>query len=197
MASVTAARRPAVLADLLPGALVRDAVLIAGAAALTGLSAQIQIHLPGTPVPVTGQTFAVLLSGAALGGTRGVLAMLLYVGAGLAGVPWFAGGSHGYVGATSGYLVGFVVAGAAVGALAGRGGDRTVLRAALTMLLGTAIIYICGASGLMISLGVGVSKAFELGVRPFLVGDVIKLVLAAGLLPAAWKVADHRARPED
>ncbi len=189
MATAHAAqRRPAVLGDLLPGALVRDAALVLGAAAFVGVFAQIAVPLPGTPVPVTGQTFAVLLSGAALGFGRAGLAMLVYLLAGMAGVPWFTEGASGTAMPSLGYIIGFVVAAAAVGALAGRGGDRTPLRTAATMLAGTLIIYAVGVPYLMAALNVDLGRAIELGVTPFLVGDTLKVLLAAGLLPVAWKL---------
>ena len=189
MATAHAAqRRPAVLGDLLPGALVRDAALVVGAAAFVGVFAQIAVPLPGTPVPVTGQTFAVLLSGAALGFGRAGLAMLVYLLAGMAGVPWFTEGASGPAMPSLGYIIGFVVAAAAVGALARRGGDRTPLRTAATMLAGTLIIYAVGVPYLMAALNVDLGRAIELGVTPFLVGDALKVLLAAGLLPVAWKL---------
>ena len=181
-------RHPAVLGDLLPGSLARDAALVIGAAAFVGVSAQLAVPLPGTPVPVTGQTFAVLLSGAALGFGRAGLAMLVYLLAGMAGVPWFTDGGSGTTAPTLGYVIGFVIAAAAVGALAGRGGDRTPARTIATMLAGTAIMYATGVPYLMASLNIGLGRALDLGVVPFLAGDALKVLLAAGLLPAAWKL---------
>jgi biotin transport system substrate-specific component len=178
--------RAAVLADLVPGTYVRDAALVLGGAGLTGIAAQVSIPLPNTPVPVTGQTFAVLLVGAGLGWYRALASMAIYVLAGFAGMPWFAEHSSGVPKATVGYLIGFVVAAALVGALAGRGGDRTPLRTVATMTLGTIVIYAFGVPFLMNALDVDFAKAWELGVRPFLVGDGLKVLLAAGLLPAAW-----------
>ncbi|RFS82333.1 biotin transporter BioY [Actinomadura spongiicola] len=189
MATAHAARRrPAVLGDLLPGALARDAALVAAAATLTGIAAQITVPMPGTPVPVTGQTFAVLLTGAALGFGRAALAMLLYLLAGVAGMPWFTEGGSGAGVPTLGYVIGFVIAAAAVGRLAQRGGDRTPVRTAATMLTGTVIIYAVGVPYLMASLDVDLARALDLGLTPFLVGDALKVLLAAGLLPAAWKL---------
>ncbi|MFC4907328.1 biotin transporter BioY [Actinomadura gamaensis] len=188
-----ASRRPAaVLSDLLPGALARDAALVAGSAALVGVAAQISIPLPGTPVPVSGQTFAVLLAGAALGRTRAALGMLLYLAAGVAGVPWFAEHSSGMSMPSLGYVLGFVLAAAVVGRLAERGGDRTPLRTVATMTFGTVLIYLVGVPYLMASLHVGLDKALHLGVTPFLAGDVLKVLLAAGLLPVAWRLAGRR-----
>lgn len=123
-ATAAAPTRPGtVLADLLPASRVRDVALVAGGAALTGLAAQIAVPVPGSPVPVTGQTFAALLVGTALGARRGLLSLALYALAGLAGVPWFASGTSG-VSVSFGYILGMMLASAAVGALARRGADR-------------------------------------------------------------------------
>lgn len=192
MSSLPIAGRRAVLADLVPGALVRDILLVAGGAGLTGLAAQIVVPVPGSPVPMTGQTFAALLVGAALGWRRGGAAMLLYLLAGAAGVPWFQHGTAGMAGASAGYIVGFVVAGALVGALARRGGDRTPLRTAGTMVLGNLAIYAVGVPWLMAATGMGLTTALDKGVAPFLIGDAIKIVLAAAVLPAAWALANRR-----
>ncbi|TDE11246.1 biotin transporter BioY [Actinomadura sp. 6K520] len=189
MATAHAAqRRPAVLGDLLPGSLARDAALVVGAAAFVGAAAQLAVPLPGTPVPVTGQTFAVLLAGAALGFGRAGLAMIVYLLAGMAGMPWFTEGGSGTGIPTLGYVIGFVAAAAAVGALARRGGDRTPVRTVATMLAGTVIMYAAGVPYLMASLDIGLGRALDLGVTPFLAGDALKVLLAAGLLPAAWKL---------
>lgn len=181
-------RRPLVLADLLPGTLARDVVLVLAGALFVGLSAQVSIPIPGTPVPVTGQTFAVLLAGAALGWQRALPSMLLYLAAGAAGVPWFAEHSSGVSAPSFGYVIGFVLAATVVGALAARGGDRTPLRTVLTMTLGTLLIYAVGLPYLVLDLGVSVGKGIDLAVQPFLLGDALKVLLAAGLLPAAWRV---------
>ena len=186
------APRPLVLADLVPGAIARDVALVVGSAAFVGLAAQVSFPLPGTPVPVTGQTFAVLLAGAALGWQRALPSMALYLLAGGLGLPWFAGGSSGWGGASFGYIIGFVLAGTVVGWLAARGGDRTPVRTVLTMTLGTLLIYAVGVPYLMADLGVGFATAFDLGVQPFLVGDALKVALAAGLLPAAWLLTRRR-----
>jgi len=188
--------RRLVLADVLPGDRVRDAVLVVAFAAFTGLAAQLSIKLPFTPVPVTGQTFAVLLGGAALGWRRGLAGMVLYLAAGLTPwVPWFAEGSGGteiLQAPSFGYLVGFVVAAALVGRLAERGWDRTPPLTVLTMILGNLVIYAFGLPWLMANLDVGLATGLELGVTPFLAGDALKILLAAGLLPGAWIVAGRK-----
>ena len=185
--SVAVSARPSVLADTLPGARTRDALLVLAAACFVGLAAQVSVPVPGTPVPVTLQTFAVLLSGAALGWRRGALALGLYVALG-ALVPWYAGGRSGWGGASFGYLLGFVLAAAVVGALAARGGDRSVVRTAGTMALGTLLVYAVGVPWLAWSVDVPLASAVSLGLRPFLAGDLLKVALAAGVLPAAWRL---------
>ncbi|RSM62925.1 biotin transporter BioY [Amycolatopsis sp. WAC 01376] len=191
MSSLSVAGPRPVLADLARGALVRDAVLVAGGAALTGAAAQILLPVPGSPVPMTGQTFAALLVGAALGWKRGALSMALYLAVGAAGFGWFQNGSSGLFGASAGYIVGFVFAGALVGALAGRGGDRTPLRMAGTMVLGNLAIYSVGVPWLMASTGFGLSTALEKGVVPFLIGDALKIAVAAALLPGTWALVSR------
>ena len=188
-------RRP-VLADLLPGALSRDVALVVGGAAFTGIAAQLAFPVPASPVPVTGQTLAALLVGASLGWQRGGAAMLLYLLAGAAGVPWFTDAGAGLTGASAGYVVGFVLAGTLVGALAARGGDRTPLRMAGTMALGNLAIYLVGVPWLMALGSFDLTTGITKGVAPFLVGDLAKIAIAAGLLPTAWavvrKIRDER-----
>ncbi|TLS42426.1 biotin transporter BioY [Streptomyces montanus] len=176
-----------VLADLLPASRVRDIVLVAGGAALTGVAAQLAVPVPGSPVPVTGQTFAALLVGTALGAGRGFLSLAVYALVGLAGVPWFAEGSHG-VSPTFGYIIGMMLAATLVGALARRGADRTVLRMAGTMLLGEAVIYAIGVPYLSAATELSPTEAVAAGFTPFLIGDALKAALAMGLLPTAWKL---------
>lgn len=194
---VTLPRKRLVLADLLPGAVVRDALLVAGAACFVGALAQLSVHLPFTPVPVTGQTLGVLVAGTALGWRRGAAGMALYAVAGVAGVPWFADRSSGYVGATFGYVVGFVLCAAACGYLAERGADRNVLRSVCSMVVGEVLLYGTGVTWLAVSFHVGAAKAISLGLTPFLGGDAVKAALAALLLPGAWKLVGGRpSRPE-
>jgi biotin transport system substrate-specific component len=195
MSTAAALARPgAVLADLLPAAtasraIVRDAALVVGGAALTGLAAQLSVPVPGSPVPVTGQTFAVLLVGASLGAGRGFLSLVLYALAGMAGVPWFAGGAGSV---TFGYVLGMLLAATVVGALARRGGDRSVLRTAGTMAVGSLIIYAVGVPYLAVAADLSLGQALAAGLVPFLIGDAVKAGLAMGALPAAWKLAGRR-----
>ncbi|WP_406126523.1 biotin transporter BioY [Streptomyces sp. NBC_00989] len=193
MSTAVATARPGqVLADLLPASRVRDIALVLGGAALTGLAAQLAVPVPGSSVPVTGQTFAALLVGTSLGAGRGFLSLALYALLGLAGVPWFAQGTSGS-GASFGYIVGMLLASAAVGALARRGADRSVLRMAGTMLLGEAIIYAIGVPYLALSLDLSTSAALAAGLTPFLIGDALKATLAMGATPTAWKFVNKQS----
>ncbi|MGW0757787.1 biotin transporter BioY [Streptomyces sp. NPDC002814] len=185
------ARTGQVLADLLPASRVRDAALVLGGAALTGLAAQLAVPVPGSPVPVTGQTFAALLVGTSLGAGRGLLALVVYALAGLAGVPWFANGESGVI-VSFGYIIGMMLAATVVGALARRGADRSVLRMAGAMLLGEAIIYAIGVPYLAFAADMSASAAIAAGLTPFLIGDALKAALAMGLLPTAWKFVNKR-----
>jgi biotin transport system substrate-specific component len=189
--TVITARRD-VLADLVPGGLARDLALVVGAAAFVGLSAQVAIPLPFTPVPVSLQTFAVLLSAAALGPARAGTGMLLYLAAGMAGVPWFSQQTSGWGFPSFGYIIGFALAAVLVGVLARRGADRSVAGSAATMVAGNLVIYAVGVPYLAVAIGVDLPQAIALGVVPFLIGDGLKILLAAGLLPAAWKLAGSR-----
>ncbi|HEX7171058.1 MAG TPA: biotin transporter BioY [Candidatus Limnocylindria bacterium] len=192
MTFVAAAPRR-VLADLVPGGLIRDIALVAGAAVLTGVAAQVAIPLPFTPVPITLQTFTVLLAGAALGPIRGAAALLLYLAVGAAGVPWFSDQTAGIGFPSFGYVIGFVVAATLVGALARRGADRTVIGTIGGMVLGNAVIYAVGVPYLAVALDVELGAAIGLGLTPFLAGDALKILLAAGLLPAAWRLVGQRS----
>jgi biotin transport system substrate-specific component len=169
---------------------LRDLVLIVLGALFVAALAQIEIPLPFTPVPITGQTFGVLLVGAALGSGRGAASLALYLAMGIVGLPFFAGGAHGLqvvIGATGGYLIGFVIAAYGIGLLAERGLERRVRTSIIPFLLGTIIIYVCGVAWLSLVLG-SLSKAIAAGLLPFLIGDAVKLIAAAIVLPAAWRI---------
>ncbi len=184
--------KPLVLADILPGTLVRDVLLVVSAAGFVGALAQLSIHLSFTPVPITGQTLGVLLAGTALGWKRGTAAMVLYALAGVAGVPWFADHASGYVGASFGYIVGFVLCAALCGWLAERGADRSVWRSVPAVVAGEIVMYGVGVTWLAFYLHVGGGKAMALGFTPFVAGDAIKAGIAALMLPGAWKLAGRR-----
>lgn len=197
---VLARPRPLVLADLAGTAVVGDVLLVLAAAGFVGALAQLAVHIPGTPVPVTGQTLGVLVAGCALGTRRSLAALLVYVALGFAGLPWFVDHSAGWQGPSTGYLFGFVLAGAVCGYLAEHGADRTLVRAVATMVVGEVCIYLVGVAWLAVDLHVGAGKALSLGFTPFVAGDAIKLALAAGILPGAWWLAGRgprRSAPAD
>jgi biotin transport system substrate-specific component len=178
---------PRVLADFASRTAIAQIALVVGGAAFVGIAAQIAIPLPFTPVPLTLQTFAVLLVGASLGSLRGALSMVVYLLAGMVGVPWFAEGSSGFTSASFGYILGFIFAAFIVGRLAERGASTTVLRTAGLMVVGNIAIYAVGVTWLKFAIDVDWATAMSLGVVPFLIGDAVKIALAAGLLPLAWK----------
>ena len=166
-------------------ALTRGALVIFGSL-LLAVSAQFKIPL--YPVPVTGQTLVVLLIGMTYGPRLGGITMLAYLFEGALGLPVFAGGAAGvavFMGPTGGYLFGFLLAGVAMGYLAERGMGRTVLSTIAAMVLGNSVIYLCGALWLANFIGLG--QAIAAGVLPFLYGDALKLAVAAGLMPLAWR----------
>ncbi|MBA2461183.1 MAG: biotin transporter BioY [Actinobacteria bacterium] len=175
--------------------LLTDIVLVALGAGLIAAAAQVSVPLPFTPVPVTGQTFAVLLVGSALGTVRGGSAGSLYLLVGLAGVPVYADGTSGWAivsGATGGYLIAFPLAAALAGWLAEHRWDRRFSSAVGAMLTGNVLIYLLGLPWLAVVLDTGLEKTLELGFYPFVVGDMVKLYLAAALLPSAWRLIGGR-----
>ena len=201
MSIALASPAPSTLLDLFDRSRVRDAVAVVGFALLTAAAAQMTIPLGITPVPLTGQTFAVLLAGGVLGSRRAGMSMLLYVALGAIGLPFYAEGTGGWsaaTGSTAGYLVGFVVAAVVVGLMAEHGQDRKLSTSIPAFIAATMIIYTIGTAWLAHSLGLpvtaaaGESSAISLGVAPFLVGDVFKALLAGAMLPAAWRLLDDR-----
>jgi biotin transport system substrate-specific component len=170
-------------------ALGYDALLVVSGSIVVALAAQVAVPLPFTPVPWTLQPLAVLLVGALLGARRGALALVAYLGEGLAGAPVFAGGAFGplvLAGPTGGYLVGFVPAAFVTGFLAERGWDRRFFSTWAAMALGSATLFAFGLAWL--SRFVGWQAAVVTGLLPFVVGDLLKQVLAALLLPSLWKL---------
>jgi len=171
--------------------LLWDIALVVGGTAFVALMAQVSIPLePFSPVPITGQTLAVLVVGGALGAIRGAASLVLYLALGSAGAPIYAGGEGGSFTSlpTGGFLVGFIIAAAVVGHLSEKGWDRSLRSSLGAMLIGEIIVFGVGVPWLANNLGISAGKAMELGLYPFVIGDVIKLVLAAGLLPAAWRL---------
>jgi biotin transport system substrate-specific component len=174
---------------------IRDIGLVVAGAILIFLTAKVAVPLPGTPVPVTLQTFGVLVVGGALGFRRGGVAALLYVLLGVVGLPFFAEGKGGLsvvLGTNGGYLIGFIVAAALVGRLAELGWDRRIGGALGATALGTAVIYAIGVPWLAVTAHVSVGEAIKLGMLPFLALDIVKLVAAAAVFPAAWWVVGRR-----
>jgi biotin transport system substrate-specific component len=178
----------------LPVGIVRDLTLIIGAAGLVGLLAQVVIHVPGSPVPITGQTLGVLVSGSALGWRRGTLAMLLYAAAGFAGVPWFESHQHGWSSPSAGYLFGFILAAYVCGSIAEHGGDRNILSSLPALVVADLAIYLIGVPWLALSLHphLSVAASFREGFNPFVIGDSIKVAIGAGALPLAWRLTKYR-----
>lgn len=180
-----------VLADLIAGSRARTAVLVLAAAVFTALCAQVSFPVAGSPVPVTGQTLAVVVTAAALGPFRGLSAQTLYVLLGVVGLPVYSdasGGLHVVTGATGGYLLGFLPAALLIGWAARHGWDRRPATALPVFLAGQAVIFSVGVPWLAVSAGLSGSQALEAGLYPFLIGGLVKGVLAAGLLPTAWRL---------
>lgn len=184
------------------GRVVDVALVFSGAVLMIGLS-QVAVPLPFTPVPITGQTLGVLLIGSSLGPVRGALSMALFLAVGATGLHVFAQGEGGVsllglASATGGYLWGFLVASAVVGLLARRGWDRSLRSSIGAMLIGEITIYAVALPWLGASLDVAAARSLELGLYPFVVGDLIKLAIAAVALPLAWRLvpAPSSADPE-
>lgn len=187
-----------VLADLLPRpvALSRTAVdtlLVLTGTLVVAVLAQVAVPLPFTPVPISLATLGVLLTGAALGTTRGSLSVALYVLVGVLGAPVYGDGGSGWAFASFGYILAYLPAAALAGHLARRGQDRTPLRTVGLVLLASAVVYAGGVPWLMAFLDVDLATALRLGVAPFLVGDTVKALLIAGVLPTTWALV-RRAR---
>ena len=167
--------------------IARNIILMLAGSWLIAMTAQ--IALPIGPVPITGQTFGVLLIAALLGSRLGAGSVVTYLIQGAMGLPFFAGGMAGtavFAGPTAGYLIGFIAAAFVVGWLAERGWDRTPARTVAMMLLGTAVIYAFGL--LWLSTFTGWNNVITLGMVPFLPGDILKVMLAAVMLPTGWKL---------
>lgn len=174
----------------------RVLLAFAGSWLVAGL-AQLELHLPFTPVPVTGQTLGVLLVGASLGAGLGAVSIGLYLAQGALGLPFFSGGDSGIdflrlSSVTGGYLWGFVIAALVVGRLAERGWDRSIRSSIGAMFLGELMLYVVAIPWLMGAVDVPLSEALELGLAPFVIGDALKLLVAAGLLPLGWRVTRNR-----
>ncbi|MFI5345758.1 MAG: biotin transporter BioY [Elusimicrobiota bacterium] len=191
-----AASPNAVMADaFLPAGAFADGLAVVVASVFVAACSQIEIHLPFTPVPISGGTLGVLYAGALLGSRRGAMAVALYLLEGAAGLPVFSGGAAGFahlLGPTGGYLLGFPVGAFAAGLLAERGWDRTPLRAFATMLAGSLPIFALGLIGL--SRFLPARALLGAGLWPFVPGDLIKAAASAGLLPFGWKLIGKRRK---
>ena len=177
--------------------LITDVLLVLAGTGLVAACAQISVQLHTTPVPITGQTFAVLLVGASLGSIRGAASLMLYLWLGVAGAPIYAHHASGWSqlsGASGGYLVGFVLAAYATGLLAERRWDRKFSSAISLMLTGNVIIYTVGLPWLAVVLHTNLEKTFEYGLYYFVPGDIFKLYLAGALLPGAWRLVERVSR---
>lgn len=187
--SMTLTVKPTLVDRIIPNSFAADIALVVAGAALTAVASQLQFAVPGNPVPFTMQTLAVLLTGAALGSVRGLLSMVLYVAAGTL-LPVYSGGAHGInvlLGATGGYLFGFIVAAFVVGKLAEVKWSSNVLKMAASYVVGSAIIYALGVTVLTITAMKGNwALGVQYGMVPFLVWDAVKAAVAAGLVPGAW-----------
>jgi biotin transport system substrate-specific component len=170
--------------------IIYDVTVVIFGALILGLSAQVKVYLPISPVPITGQTFAVLMLAAMLGSRRGVLAVIAYLIEGIAGLPVFAGGigPAALIGPTGGYLIGFIAVACVVGKLAEMGWDKKIITTVAAMLAGEVVLYTFGVCWLAIM--TNIRTALTVGLYPFIVGDILKVVLASAVLPAGWKVLD-------
>ena len=196
--SVQVASKANLIDAVVPRSLVSDVALILSGAVLTALVAQIAI--PMWPVPITGQTFAVLLVGSVLGASRGALSMLAYFSMGAAGLPVFTGAVAGVnFGTTFGYQVGFIAAAAITGWLASLGWHKRVLGVLASFVIGNAVIYLFGLPWLAFALAnlgfaSDLTAVLAAGLVPFLIGDGIKMLLASMALPLAWKLLSSKAK---
>jgi biotin transport system substrate-specific component len=190
-----APRRPVLADTVLPRSLAVDAALvIAGTALTAGLA---QVAIPLWPVPITGQTLAVLLVGASLGATRGALAMVLYAFVGYLGLPVFSDHTAGpavLFGATGGYILGFVLAAGFTGWLAQWRWERSLLAGMLAFVAGSGVVFLVGLPWLKVVLGLSWPQTLEAGLYPFVIGGVIKALIAAALLRGAWALVARADR---
>ncbi|GAA3745111.1 biotin transporter BioY [Leifsonia bigeumensis] len=187
--------RPTLADRLFARGLVMDIVLVAAGAALTAIAAQVQVPL--WPVPITGQTLAVLLVGSSLGALRGALSMLLYAVLGMVGLPVFSDATSGMgviLGPTGGYIVGFVFAAAFTGWIAQRSWDRRILRSLLAFAGGTVVTFAIGLPWLAMALGLNLEQTLAGGLYPFIIGGIVKAIIAAGVVTFGWRYIEREDR---
>jgi biotin transport system substrate-specific component len=189
--------RPLVLADLVPAVRARDAGLVALGVLFTALLAQVAVPVPGSPVPITGQTLAVVLTAASLGPLRGTAVQVVYILAALVGLPFYSDASGGYdvvFGATGGYVFGFIPAAYLIGLAAKHGADRNVWKSVPLFIAGQAVIFAVGVPWLAVSTGQSLTWALENGFYPFILGGIVKAAIAAIVLGGAWQIVRRRQR---
>lgn len=187
--------RPTLADRLFTRGIVMDLVLICAGTALVSIAAQVEVPL--WPVPITGQTLAVLLVGSSLGALRGTLSIALYAVLGIVGLPIFSGAGSGMsvvLGPTGGYIIGFVFAAALTGWIAQRSWDRKILRSILGFLGGTVITFAIGLPWLAFTLGLNLQQTLEGGLYPFIVGGIVKMLLAAGIITVGWRYFEREDR---
>ncbi len=187
--------RPLVLADLVPAVRARDAGLVALGVLFTALLAQVAVPVPGSPVPITGQTLAVVLTAASLGPLRGTAVQVLYIAAALVGLPFYSEASSGVdvvFGATGGYVVGFLPAAYLIGLAARHGADRTMWKSLPLFVAGQAVIFAVGVPWLALSTGMSAGQALDAGFYPFILGGVVKAAVASAVLGTAWALTRRR-----
>ena len=188
--------RPLVLADLVPAVRARNVVLVALGVLFTALLAQVSVPVPGSPVPVTGQTLAVVLTAATLGPARGVSVQVVYILATLVGLPFYSEASGGWdvvVGATGGYVFGFIPAAYLIGLAARHGADRRFRTSVPLFVAGQAVVFAVGVPWLALATGMSAAQALEAGFYPFILGGLVKAAVAAAVLGGAWRVARDRS----
>ena len=187
--------RPLVLADLVPAVRARNVGLVALGVLFTALLAQVAVPVPGSPVPVTGQTLAVVLTAATLGPARGVAVQVVYILCAMVGLPFYSDASGGWdvvSGATGGYVVGFIPAAFLIGLAAKHGADRRLLTSAPLFVAGQAVVFAVGVPWLAVTAGMTAPQALEAGFYPFILGGLVKAVIAALVLGGAWRLARRR-----
>jgi biotin transport system substrate-specific component len=189
--------RPLVLADLVPAVRARDAGLVALGVLFTALLAQVAVPVPGSPVPITGQTLAVVLTAASLGPLRGTAVQVVYILAALVGLPFYSDASSGYevvFGATGGYVFGFIPAAYLIGLAAKHGADRKLWKSLPLFVAGQAVIFAVGVPWLAASTGESLTWALENGFYPFILGGIVKALIAAIVLGGAWQIVRRHRR---
>ena len=187
--------RPLVLADLVPAVRARNVALVAMGVLLTALLAQVSVPVPGSPVPVTGQTLAVVLTAASLGPLRGVAVQAVYILAALVGLPFYSEASGGWdvvAGATGGYVFGFIPAAFLIGLAARHGADRRFRTSVPLFVAGQAVVFAIGVPWLALATGMSASQALDAGFYPFILGGLVKAAVAAAVLGGAWRMARRR-----